>query len=525
MVAPLSFLALLFVLVCGASAAFATPEPPSPAASGETFDVVDATIEQIHAKIRARKLTCRELVDAYLARIAAYDQRGPALNAIVVVNPSARDLAEDLDRRFTNDGFVGPLHCVPAIVKDNFETMGLQSAAGSKALEGFTSDRDATVIARIKAAGAIVLATSNMAELGLSPYETLSSLRGQTRNPYALDRVPAGSSGGPAAAVAASLAAVGLGSDTGNSIRGPSAHTALVGIRSTWGLTSRAGLIPLRHLADVPGPMARTVEDAARVLQVIAGEDPDDPVTARSRGHALPDLVASLSDGLAMTARIGILRQAYERASADGEVLDVFDKALEDMGKSCAEIVDGIAIAHVERPRASLTCRGFRYDLDEYLATRGRRAPVRSLKEIFVSGRFGPSIRKRLEHALDARSHGPDSEECKAKMAYREAFAAAITEVMDEHRLDALVYPTWSNAPRLIGDLTSPHGDNSQIFAPSSGFPAINVPMGYTRNDRLPAGLTLLARAWDEAKLIEIASCYEQATKHRRPPPSTPPLD
>jgi Asp-tRNA(Asn)/Glu-tRNA(Gln) amidotransferase A subunit family amidase len=505
--------------------ALASAEEPAPSPSRRAFDVVETTIADIHAAMRAKELTCRELVDSYLARIEAYDKRGPVLNALVVVNPAARDLADELDRRFTAGGFVGPLHCVATIVKDNFEVAGLQSTAGSKALAGFTSDRDAFVVARMKAAGAIVLATSNMAELGFSPYETLSSLHGQTRNPYALDRVPAGSSGGTAAAVAASFATVGLGSDTGNSIRGPAAHTALVGIRSTWGLTSRAGLIPLRHLADVPGPMARTVEDTARVLRVIAGKDAEDPVTARARSLAIPDYVASLSQEHGKSARVGILHQAYERSSADGEVLGVFDKAIEHIRKSCAAIVDDVTIPHVERPRASLTCRGFRYDLDEYLATRGRRAPVRTLQELFVSGRFGPTIRKRLEHAMDARSHGPDSEECNAKMAYREAFAAAITEVMDEHRLDVLVYPTWSNPPRMIGDLSSPHGDNSQIFAPSSGFPAINVPMGYTRNDRLPAGLTLLGRAWDEATLIRLASCYELATKHRRPPPSTPALD
>lgn len=519
------FLAPVFVLAGLTRAALAAPEPPSPTPERESFAVIEATIAQIHAAIRAKTLTCGELIGAYLARIEAYDKRGPVLNAIVSVNPAARALADDLDRQFVERGFVGPLHCVAIIVKDNFEVSGRQSAAGSKALEGFVSDRDATVVARVKAAGAIVLATSNMAELGFSPYETVSSLQGQTRNPYALERVPAGSSGGTAAAVAASFAAVGLGSDTGNSIRGPAAHTALVGVRSTWGLTSRAGLIPLRHLADVPGPMARTVEDAARVLQVIAGEDAEDVVTARARGHVIPDYVGSLTEGRGTVGRVGILRQAYDRSSADGEVLGVFHEALEDIRKSCAEIVDDVAIAHVERPRSSMTCRGFRYDLDEYLATRGRRAPVRSLKEIFVSGRYGPTIRKRLEHAMDARSHGPDSEECKAKMAYREAFAAAIAAVMDERRLDALVYPTWSNPPRLIGDLASPHGDNSQIFAPSSGFPAINVPMGYTRNDRLPAGLTLLGRAWEEAKLLRLASCYEQATKHRRPPPSTPPLD
>ncbi len=215
-------------------------------------------------------LTCRALVDAYLRRIQAYDRNGPALNALVVVNPEAQKQADDMDRRSAQSGRTGPLHCIPAIVKDNFETIGLQSAAGSLSLKGFTSTRDAFLVKRIKEAGAIVLAKSNMAEFAFSPYETVNSLLpGYTRNPYALDRVTAGSSGGTAAAVAANLGAIGLGSDTGNSIRGPSSHQALAGIRSTMGLTSRAGVIPPSMLADIAGPMTRTLADAVVVLQVI----------------------------------------------------------------------------------------------------------------------------------------------------------------------------------------------------------------------------------------------------------------
>ena len=233
------------------------------------FQVEEATIAQIHEALKAGRITCRGLVERYLRRIEAYDKNGPALNAIVVINPEALKQADDLDRRAAQGGFAGPLHCVPTIVKDNFETIGLQSANGSLALAGFVSSKDAFQVRRIKEAGAIVLAKSNMAEWAFTPYETLSSiLPGYTKNPYALDRVTAGSSGGTAAAVAASFGAVGLGSDTGNSIRGPSSHQALAGIRSTMGLTSRAGVMPLNLLADIAGPMARTVADAVAVFQV-----------------------------------------------------------------------------------------------------------------------------------------------------------------------------------------------------------------------------------------------------------------
>ena len=252
--------------------------------------------------------------------------------------------------------FVGPLHCIPAIVKDNFETIGLQSAAGSLSLKGFVSTRDAFQVKRIKAAGAIVLAKSNMAEFAFTPYETVSSiLPGYTKNPYALDRVTAGSSGGTAAAVAANFGAIGLGSDTGNSIRGPSSHQALAGIRSTMGLTSRAGVVPLSLLADIAGPMTRTLEDAVAVLQVIAGPDPDDPVTVADTaiardfspgGHpaTLPNYLASLrKDGL-KGKRIGILRQAYERDTTDAEIVKVFMTAVDDLKRAGAIIVDPVRV-------------------------------------------------------------------------------------------------------------------------------------------------------------------------------------
>ncbi len=258
----------------GQAPAQAKPAAPAP------FRVEEATIADLHAAMKNGRLTCRSLVEQYLRRIDAYDKNGPAINAIVQINPEALRLADDLDRRFAAGGLTGPLHCVPTIVKDNFETIGLQSADGSLSLEGFVSNRDAFLVRRVKEAGAIVLAKSNMAEFAFTPYETVSSiLPGYTKNPYAVDRVTAGSSGGTAAAVAANLGAVGLGSDTGNSIRGPSSHQALVGIRSTMGLTSRAGVAPLNLLADVAGPMTRTVADAVAVFQVVAGEDPDDPVT------------------------------------------------------------------------------------------------------------------------------------------------------------------------------------------------------------------------------------------------------
>ncbi len=526
----LNSLMILALVACSLPAA-GRPFAEQRSAASAPFHVDEATIAGVHAAMKARTLTCHALVAAYLARIDAYDKTGPALNAIVVVNPNALAEADALDARFRRGGLTGPLHCVPAIVKDNYETIGLQSADGSLALKGFVPDKDAFLVKRIKAAGAIVLAKSNMAEFAFSPLETVNSILGTTKNPYALDRVPAGSSGGTAAAVAANFGLVGLGSDTGNSIRGPSSHNSLVGIRSTMGLTSRAGVIPLSYLADIAGPMTRTVEDATAVFQVIVGEDPEDPLTARSHGRAIPKYADALrKDGL-KAARIGVLHQAYERANlaVDPDILKVFAQALADLKATGAEVVDDVHVALPARVQGAGACRGFKYDINEYLATRGQKAPVHSLEEIMASpavASFPATVKQRAEQAAAAPlGQGPDSDACKADAAYRTAYGAAVTKTMDDLKLDAMVYPTWSQPPQLLGHTSQQSaGDNSQTFSPTSGFPAMTVPMGYTRDNTLPIGMSLLGRAWSEATLIRLAYAYEQATHHRRAPASTPPL-
>jgi amidase len=499
---------------------------------GAAFQLEETTIARIHAAMKAGRLTCRALVEQYLKRIEAYDKQGPALNAIVVVNPDALKQADEMDRVMRLGTFAGSLYCIPTIVKDNFETIGLQSANGSLSLQGFVSNKDAFQVKKIKDAGAIVLAKSNMAEFAFTPYETVSSiLPGYTKNPYALDRVTAGSSGGTAAAVAANFGAIGLGSDTGNSIRGPASHQSLAGIRSTMGLTSRAGVAPLNLLADIAGPMTRTLEDAVAVLQVIAGPDPDDPVTVSDsalaqqfspggRPTTLPAYKDSLVKNGLKNARIGVLRQAYERDTTDPEIVKVFTTALEDMKRAGAAIVDPVRVdlEQARRPQGAGTCGGFKYDINRYLAAQGDRVPVKSLAEIIKSRRFHPTVQRRLEQSQEGSENGPDTPACKGEAEYREQIRTAVLKTMEAEKLDAFVYPTWSNPPRLIGDLNTPHGDNSQFFSPTTGFPSINVPMGYTRNNTLPAGVTFFGHAWDEPTLIKLAYGYEQATSHRRPP-------
>ena len=522
--------ALIVTAMTVAAATFAVTAAQKPA---PPFDIEEATIAQIHAAMRAGQLTCRGLVERYLERIARYDKAGPAINAIVLINQEALTQADELDRAPRSQLATRPLFCVPMIVKDNFETIGLQSAAGSLALEAFVSTRDAFQVKRVKDAGAIVLAKSNMAEFAFSPYETVSSiLPGYTKNPYALDRVTAGSSGGTAAAVAANFGAAGLGSDTGNSIRGPSSHQALAGIRSTMGLTSRTGVVPLNLLADIAGPITRTLADAVAILQVIAGPDADDPVTVAdseparqfapgARPATIPDYSQSLrTDGL-QGKRIGILRQAYERDTTDPEIVKVFMTAVEDMKRAGATIVDPVRVEldQIRRAQGAGVCGGFKYDINRWLAAHGERVPVKSLAEIIQSRRFHPGVQRRLEQSQEGGENGPETAACKAEAEYRAAVRAAVLNTMASERIDAFVYPTWSNPPRLIGDLNTPHGDNSQFFSPTTGFPSINVPMGYTRNNTLPAGVTFFGRAWDEPTLIAAAYAYEQATRHRRKPP------
>ena len=293
------------------------------------------------------------------------------------------------------------------------------------------------------------------------------------------------------------------------------------------GLTSRAGVFPLNLRADIAGPIARTMEDAVRVFQVIVGEDKRDPATEAAKGHAIPDYSKSLDRNGLKGAVIGVLHEAYERDSTDPEIVRIFMAALEDLRRSGATVVDPAKVEGLEgvkRPTAAGPCMGFKYDLNHFLADRAGQVPVVDLAAILKSGKFHASTAKRLEDAEKGPANGPDSEACQADAAYREKFRETVVQTMDRLKLDAFVYPTWSNPPRLIGDLNTPAGDNSQVFSPTTGFPAINVPMGYSRGGTFPVGMTLYGRAWSEAELIKLGYAYEQATKHRRPPISTPPL-
>lgn len=515
-------IALLLPALLAALAAGTTSDLAAQQLGG--VELMELTIAEAHEAMLEGTLTSRALVDAYLERIDAYDRNGPTINAIILVNRRARVRADSLDRVLRQTGeLTGPLHGIPFIVKDNFDTHDMPTTGGSASLAGSMAADDAYQVRKIREAGAIVLAKSNLAEFAFTALETVGSmLPGWTFNPYALNRVTAGSSGGTAAAVAANMGLIGLGSDTGNSIRGPSSHNALVGIRSTQGLTSRDGIMPLYAHRDIGGPMGRTVEDVVRVFDVIAGTDPADAVTAEADSRRPASYLTSLDRDLS-GVRIGVVGQIAYKNTADVEILMRFGEALGDLERLGATIVRDFEIADLDGLRRGTGCSRFRYDIENYLAAIPN-PPVRTLQEIAESGRVYRTVLPTVERFLEFEGTPETNEQCLAGRAKEAQFRDGVRRAMRAYDVDAVIYPSWSNPPRLVGDMTTPHGDNSQYPAPPTGFPAMTVPMGFVRGETLPAGLQILGDAWAEPMLIRIAYAYEQGTMHRKPPPTAPPL-
>jgi amidase len=503
---------LLSVLLTLTLGVFSTP------ASGAQDDWMELSIAQLHAAMSEGRLSSEQLTAWYLERIDRLDQR-TGINAIVTLNPSALDDARALDARFARDGMQGLLHGIPMLIKDNIDVAGLPTTAGSLALKGNIAAQDAHLVQRLRAEGAIILGKTNMAEWAFSPNITVSSRGGLTRNPYNLLHTTAGSSGGTAAAVAANFAVAGIGTDTGNSIRGPSSHQALVGIRSTMGLTSRHGVVPLYLRNDIAGPMARSVEDAARILQSIAGTDERDPVTARAPDAGQRQYVAALRDDALQGVRIGVMRYYTALPDSNAEINALFEQALRDLEQQGAVLVQDFAITGFESLIQNNWCNTFPEDVNAYLAQQTQPLAAKTLDEVIASGLYLPSIAGNLQQMPTS---GRSNAECldlysnPRNVAFRDAVLAA----MYDHQVSALVYPTWSNPPRRIDDTTSPTGDNSQHIAPHTGLPAITLPMGFTAAG-LPAGVSMVGALFAEATLLGYAYDYEQATLHRRAPPLT----
>ncbi len=492
-----------------------------PARQSHPVDYIELTIDDAHQAFMTRSISCEQLTGRYIRRIETYDQP-TQLNAIIYINPNAIERARQLDEQFGSTGRMQRLHCIPVILKDNFDTADMPTEAGSIALRGANPPDDAFMVERLRDAGAIVVAKSNMGEWAFSPYETISSTHGETRNAYDLSRVPAGSSGGTASAIAANFGIIGMGTDTGNSIRGPASHLDLVGLRSTIGATSRDGIVPLLLNRDIGGPLMRNVTDTAIVFSVIAGVDPADPVTEAAAGRVQDDYTLYLKkDGL-QGARLGVLRALVDSGDADLEVMTTMERAIDELKAAGAVIVDPFEIPDFDRLRnATGFCSRFRYDLKNYLATRGPSAAIHSLDEVVASEQFLPMNADAMQWAMSASGLPEDQQPPCVDVQgdpRRKQFLDAVLAAMDKADIDAIIYPSWTNPPRTLGDHESPHGNNSPVIAPHTGQPAITVPMGFTSTG-LPLGLQLLARPFGEGKLIQYAYAYEQATGYRKPPP------
>jgi amidase len=491
------------------------------------FELDELTVAQLQEAMSAGRYTSRRLVELYQERIRAIDRQGPSLASVIELNPDALSIADSLDAQRKSGKVLGPLHGIPVLIKDNIDTADrMMTTAGSLALEGASAPRDAAVAAKLRAAGAVILGKTNLSEWAnfrsTKSTSGWSGRGGQVRNPYALDRNPCGSSSGTGAAIAANLAAVGVGTETDGSIVCPSGANGLVGIKPTVGLVSRAGIIPISHTQDTAGPMTRTVADAAALLGAIAGVDPADSATAAIRDRSTDYMPALRADAL-KGARLGIARKRYFGYSPAADRL--VDAAIGIMKAQGAIIVDPADIPTADRLddcELEILLYEFKADLNAYLASRGPSARVHSLKELID---FNNREKERempffgQEILVMAEKKGPLS-----SPAYRKALATCrvrartrgIDAVIARLRLDAIVAPTGS--PAWPTDLVN--GDHflgaSSTPAAVAGYPSITVPAGFAYG--LPVGVTFIGRAWSEAKLIGLAYSYEQATKHRKPP-------
>jgi len=462
-------------------------------------------------------------VQAYLERIQAYDQAGPKLNAVILLNPKALEEAAALDEQLRKTGkFVGPLHGIPVLLKDNVNTKDMPTTGGSLSLAGYTPATDAAITQKLRSAGAIILAKVNLHEFAVWG-ETVSSIRGQTLNPYDLTRTPGGSSGGTGAGLAANFAIAGIGTDTVNSIRSPASANGIVGIRPTLGLVSRAGVIPYSFTQDAAGPLARTVTDAAKMLNVLVGYDPNDPTTAWSVGNTEKDYTKFLKTDGVKGKRIGVLRSFFGNAPINEEVSAVANKAIEDLRKLGATVIE-LNAPDLDSGKMSSDISVHLYELkpaiNTYLVL--GNAPVKSLEEIIASGKFHPNIGASIKKAQSLEM----DDGYRLRLQKRSELQQRVMKIMADDRLDAIVFP---HQKRLVVPVGETQLERNGALGSVTGFPSIVVPGGFSSQTPtaalgVPVGIEFFGRPWSENVLLEIAYGYEQATKHRHPPSTTPPL-
>jgi amidase len=490
---------------------------------GKDFSIEEASIADIVRSIESRRMTCERLVEEYLERISAFDKRGPSINALISINEKALDEAKRLDRHFEASGLAGSLHGVPIVLKDNFDVEDLPTTAGSNALKEHVPLRDAFVVGKLRNAGAIVLGKANLHEFALGG-TTVSSLGGQTRNPYDLTRTPGGSSGGTGAAVAANYCVAGLGSDTVNSIRSPASAQNLVGFRPTWGLLSRSGVVPVSPTQDVIGPITRSVRDAATLLDCMIGYDRSDPATAWGDTAACRNYSRSSDDGDLAGIRIGVWESLFGDGPEHAEVSDIVGNAVKVLEKAGAKLVA------IENPRIDVTATSRDFDvqrfefkeaINRYLASSRPGASVGNLEELIKSRKFHPGLDGFLN---EANSADPllEAKKYHARLVGIAQFRNSILSMMADLKVDALAYPLQKRLVVPIGYPGQP--DRNGIIAALTGFPAINVQAGFSSPSQsapigVPVGMDLLGRPWSEHVLLNIAFAFESHSHFRKPPP------
>lgn len=496
----------LLVLPCQTQAQATTRSP---------FEVHEASIRDLQAAMTSGRTTAVALVDAYLARIAAYDRGGPRINAMIRLNPRAREQAAALDAERRAGRVRGPMHGIPIVLKDNFENADMSATGGSAALASLGPTRDGFVVKRLRDAGAVILGMANMQELAFG-FENASGLGGQTLNPYDLRRCPGGSSGGTGAAVAASFAAIGWGTDTCGSIRVPSSFNNLVGLRPTQGLVSRDGILPLTVNGDIAGPMARTMTDLAIGLDVIVGADSADTTTSIARTRPLPRFVDSLGVVPLRGARIGVFQPYFRDAHPD--VASTVRAAIRAMQAQGAEVVEVTVPLDTFAANTSLVFAEMRIAIDGWLA-RLPNAPVSTFAELVATGLHHQTAEGRIRPA-SAITLEDAARRIASVNARRRALRAAILGVLDSLRLDALVYPTTRQLPAPLGEVPA---SISCALGAHSGFPALAIPAGFT-SEGVPIGMELLGRPFTDVKLVSLGYAFEQSGSRRMAPPTTPPL-
>jgi amidase len=492
------------------------------------FVLEEATIKSIHAAFENKTLTCSALVKGYLARIEAYDKQGPALDSIITINPAALSIAAEKDRQYAQDkSSAGSLYCIPIILKDNYNTFDMPTSGGNVAMKNSVPPADAFTVNKMREAGAIILAKANLQEFARGGVSE-SSLGGQVLNPYDLTRTPGGSSGGTGAAIAANFATVGTGSDTGQSVRSPASANSLVGVRPTRGLISRNGVIPNSLTQDELGPLARTVTDAAQLLDVMVGYDPKDPITSFGIGKHPASYAAGLNANALKGARIGVMTNLYGTQERHAEVNKVMEQVIQTMEAKGATIIR-FSLPEYDKlaPTVATSHWEARTGMDRYFAALGPNAPVTSFQQLVDSKTALPTIQKTLSSEI-AENDGLNNPEYKNRTLSRDQLRLAISAKMAELKIDAILYPLQQILVVKTGGIVDQPERNGSL-SNGTGFPAVTFPGGFSTPTAtaplgVPVGAELLARDYSEAHLLSLAYAFEQAAKTRKVPLSVPPL-